>query len=1285
MPQSYPLSHSFFGGAKVICRDMPIDAEILEHEDVLLPFYCLLIENQVSGTELENNIVKCQYLKTDDGLLHVQAKNFELIDSKVADKILSEFTELALSKNLIERKPTGEFDITNIVVHFRKRLKSTPDNTYVDAADIFELVTERIPSFESDYYQDVDHNQPIKVGEEERLPPFSLSGIFSQQNADVTAFFEEVAILQAALHLNDFPEKHISNLTAKDLPKVTVDSIFHASLGVPEALACLANFCQILPYQVKMLPSTLQVRSILNEVVDKRTSQISEQGSKSWYCYARKKASQLTFDHKLSQLLSKSCLNGQIDLSLFFMRLLNSFHPRVEEFCNANANPVKALQLARASKTLKKQLSTKVVGQDCAINSVAKGFLASTLKAGQGPRLIYTFVGPSGVGKTYLASLFANYLNEIEGTDYQFSSYNMESYVDEKDAMRLFGSGNQYVDSALGTLTTSVRNYPRQVILFDEIEKAHTSVVSSLLSLLDSGVVKDNTLQSPVDFSQCIVVFTSNLGQETFLKNKTQQTLNVFEVLKTAKNPDTGVGFSPELVNRLAKGFPIIFNSLKINHLIRLAEKEVLAPANLNGVNFTLAPEFSAFLLQSISPDISVRRLQSAIAKFQAEALLKAEEYLEDEISDICIKVKLADEFQSKDNHIKVLFLDDDHKLIDTKKRFNLGQSATEFAGVSVSHCHNIKEFESHLTQQNPDAVLLDLEVINSAASLQNTIQRIIDCNPGIAIFTYVVDEQKNVSDICSINNELREHFVLSPQNEAKPQLENLVERVRYYLVTERQVRKLSKRHQALTYSLDAHKSDSGLVLTINNFNHQQMVFSEDLTNTDFFDFSLPDIGLQDVIGLSRAKKRLTEVIGWMNQPSKLAAMQVDMPTGFLFAGPPGTGKTLLAKALAGECQLPFFNVSAADLSSQYKGGTTQNIRQLFSTARKYAPAIIFIDEIDAIGRKRSQKDQGDGNLVVNTLLTEMDGFNQSDEPVFVLAATNYPEALDSALTRPGRFDETIVCDLPNKAARQQFFDLFINKQNITWPKSDIAKLVSRTQGLSSAEIEQILRESVYQAVSDNQSISVEHVNESINRISYGLPSDKVIMSDEEKKRTAYHETGHLLAYKLLFPNLPVDFITIIPRDQSLGFVATGRPDKYNGNTRVTIGHHLQVLLAGRVAEKILTGGDDFVSTGASSDIEKATYMAMSAIYEGGLSDDIGAVNLSLLTKFEESDLLHTAQQNVRKWIFESEKLAEKLLLDNFELFEHFAQVLLQKESMHGEQIDEVIKNFEQPSNIQSC
>jgi len=1123
----------------------------------------------------------------------------------------------------------------------------------------------------------------IQVSDSNRA--FNFSEVFSEQSDDVKKLFEEIAILQTAVYLNNFPAIHVTNVTGKDLAKVSVETVLHATIAAPYALKCLAKLCGALPCQLKLLTNTLQIRAILNTVVDKRTSSHNEQGSMSWYNHAKKKTTLLTFEDNVIKSLRHAYSNEKIDLTQFFDALLDSDDATIKAFTQRNFHPLKTMNMVKGSKLLKEKLSAEIIGQDAAINSLSKGYLSSTLKPSQGPRLIYTFAGPSGVGKTYSAHLFSQYLKEIEGSDYIFTPYNMESYADEKDAMMLFGSGSQYTDSALGNLTTSVRNYPRQVILFDEIEKAHHSVITSLLSLLDSGIALDTTEQTAIDFSQCIIIFTSNLGQEVFVQNKTEQSLNVFEILKNAKHPTTGVGFSPELVNRLAKGYPVIFNTLKMNHLIRLAEHEIAAPCNLNGVSFNFPDNFSSFLLQSISPDISVRRLQSTMAKFQADVLVDACVHIDNDIDDIVINVEIDDNLQTSCEALTVLIIDEDDRLVTGNEQLTRATTHSQYSDIEIHHCINTSNLRQDLRVIKPDVILLDIEVVKKFSKLHEVINQLIESNKHLAIFTYLLHEPGNEIDIMAVNHEIREHFNIETQNlvvKHHEQFDYMLERVRYYLNTEQQVKKITQRHQMLKHSLSFTKSNQDINVKVGDFSVEQMVFSEDLTNSRLFDFSLPDVRLDDVIGLTRAKSRLTEVLGWMKQPEKLARLQVGLPTGFLFSGPPGTGKTLLAKAVAGECQLPFFSVSAADLSSQFSGGTTENIKQLFERARKYAPAIIFIDEIDAIGRKRHSNGQGDSNLVVNTLLTEMDGFNKADEPVFILAATNFPEVLDSALTRPGRFDETIMCDLPNKQSRQHFLDVFINKHQLNWRVNDLELLVKRTQGLSSAELEQVLRESLYQSLSDETLVTVKHVNDSITRISYGLPSESLIMSKDEKQRTAYHETGHLLAYKLLFPNLPVDFITIIPRDQALGFVATGRPDKYNGNNHITISNHLQVMLAGRVAEKILHGGHEFVSTGASSDIQKATSMAMNAIFEGGLSEEVGAVNLPMLTKYEESDLLHTAQKNVRKWLLDSEQDVEALLQKNVELLNYFAKKLLIKESMYSDEINAVIADFDRQHGV---
>jgi cell division protease FtsH len=1272
VPSSYPLSESLFGSAKVFCARLELIASVLEQNDVLMPFYCLQIEKAIKGTADEGKVIRCDYQKNEDTLLFIESKNVEILDLKKACQILDSNRQTIFKACSISQQSNEVIDISELPDLYRRQLTEFADNTKFRADYLSKIIELHTPS---------DSPQKPKT-QKANVGKFDFKTVFAKQSTNVKQLFEEITIERVAAYLNQNPEKSISDIKDVTLPTVTIDSFFGAALVMPNFMTLLANRWGALPYHVKMLPEISAQRALVSQFVEKRTSQVNDAGSKSWYCYAKQKLPLLKFDPYVEKLINTSQQNGVIDLANLASNLLKIDHPAVKSFLILNRGLSNTIKRVKASKLLGVKLKQKIVGQDQAISNVVKGVLSSSLKAGHGPRLIFTFAGPSGVGKTFLASMLAKTLNEVEGSDYQFSNYNMESYSEERDATMLFGSGSQYSDSALGLLTTSVRNYPRQVILFDEIEKAHSSVVTSLLSLLDSGMANDKTTQEDINFTQCIVIFTSNLGQDTLVKNVSEQSLNVFDVLKTAKNPDTGVGFSPELVNRLAKGYPIIFKPLKVNHLVRLAEEELAkSPDNISDVKFNFPMEFSSFLLQSIAPEISVRRLQSSVAKFQADALLGAVDYLSPDHKNVLIEVQVNSNFQSIDEPITLLLLDNDTAVNDTLGKSVSENKKTDIDDVTSIHCAEIGLLKQHLETHKPDAVLIDTELANTEEALQSAIKTIIDFNKRIAIFTYELEGILASAQSNNLHHEVREHFLLALDNDTRPVFDYVIQRVRFYLITERQVRQITQRHQSLRYSQRFANTPKGALLELNDFSYEQLVFSEDISNSTLFKYSVPTLKLEDVIGLSRAKKRLIEVVEWMKNPAKLVMANVKLPTGFLFAGPSGTGKTMLAKALAGECNMPFFSVSAADLSSRFAGGTTENIKKLFDTARKYAPAIIFIDEIDAIGGNRERNISPDSQMVVNTLLSEMDGFNEAKEPIFVLAATNYPDALDSALLRPGRFDETIMCDLPNKEARTQFFERFMAKHNLMWASSETELLVRRTQGFSSALIEQVLRESIYVSIGSEQSVTPEEIQKSITRISYGLPSDTLVMSEEEKIRTAYHETGHLIAYKLLFPALSVEFVTIIPREQSLGFVATARPDEYNSNTRDTIGRNLQVMLAGRVAEKLYHGSSDLVSTGASSDIQKATHLAMNAIYEGGLSNEIGPVNLNMLTKFEESNLLHVAQENVRQWIEESEKEVEKLLLDNNELFKHFAKTLIQKESMHADEIDHTIKLFNYSSN----
>ena len=552
--------------------------------------------------------------------------------------------------------------------------------------------------------------------------------------------------------------------------------------------------------------------------------------------------------------------------------------------------------------------------------------------------------------------------------------------------------------------------------------------------------------------------------------------------------------------------------------------------------------------------------------------------------------------------------------------------------------------------------------------------KKVREQNSSIPIFTYQLAQLEKALQTDNDCVDVLEHFSIQ-LDDIKEGFKELLGKVNHYLTVDKTIQRMLSRNEALDYTLSVDKRDNKLVATFDNLHYKQLIQSKDLQESTLFQQSLPSATLDDVIGLERAKMRLTEVIGWLRYPEKLSNFGIKIPTGFLYAGPPGTGKTLLAKAVAGECKLPFFSASAAELSSPHSSGTTENIKSVFAVARKYAPSILFIDEIDAIAGKRTANNDGasrDRNLTVNALLTEMDGFTTQQEPVFVMAATNHPHLLDDALTRPGRFDEIIYCDLPNKEARRIFFERFANKHNLSWPNETVDQLANVSQGMSAAQIDQVLRESIYQAVGNNETLSTEHVKDTIVRIVYGSPSDHITLSTEEKNRTAYHEAAHLVTHKLLFPTHPVDFVTIEPRNQALGFVATRSPDEYESLSKQKVHDQLQVLLAGKVGEAICSGDQNQVSTGASNDIEKATRLAMHAIYEGGLEPSVGSVNVAMLTKYEESELLSNAQNAVKTWLANAEENVTALLLNHTDQLERVATRLIEKESLLKDEIDKL-------------
>ena len=1281
------ITHAAFNNLSIYFGGQGLSEKELSQSNMFFPILLILLEKTLTNKAMLDDIVTFDLIFNKKSFFYVEATNVDIKRADVFINILNEMKGIQfllplfneLEDDFLEK---NRYDLVDFFSNIREKVL---DSLNLNGGDIRSTLNRvfdyiKMPLLSAKF---INKQKKHLSGEEAFVvsspaennlknkvrKPFLLTETYPQLNGEDKKIFNELAVLASAMYLSKTPKKNaivdIAELEALPVDEITLLAGIINHRQILEAFAIHFN-CQ--SYQIIFNSEVYLLREKLKLTATTRTIEVNN-CTTNWYQFAKGFAVNLQLNAAVNDCFSASIENEQFNIDSFVNAIVAHESPQIKMFVEMNQHGNKIVKTAITSEKIKKELNRIVIGQDAAVSSLCQGYLSSSIEAPQGPRLIYTFAGPSGVGKTYLASQLQLQLNQFEKSGYAFSVFNMEQYSNERDAMKLFGSGVQYTDASLGMLTSEVRAQPRQVLLFDEVEKAHSITLQSLLSILDSGIAKDETSREEIDFSQCIVIFTTNLGQETLQNTPQHSSVSVFDLLRHAENPSNNTKLSPEFINRLAKGFPILFSELKVNHLLRLAEMQVskVEPSS-SYVAYNWPDNFSSLMLQSMSPDISVRALKSNFSKHKSLILSRAIPYLLESTQDIEFQVSIEQvEINIDKRSTQLLLLDDDSRVFDQVKEHP--------SKCNVSLCEDVDKLHHAIESFHPDALLIDIEALNkNHIPLPQIISKIFERNHKTAIFTYcLVGSTANLREQ-SFAHEVREHFNIQ-LDDFSSAFTAMLSRVDYYIETERKLFNMKRKNEQLQYQCEVINQDGIFHATYKALSVCQLIQSVDLKEGDLFKCTLPALKLDDVIGLERAKKRLVEVVSWLKSPEKLANFGVKVPSGFLFAGPPGTGKTFLAKALAGESGLPFFNVSSSDLSDKYAGGATKKIKKLFATARKYAPAIIFIDEIDAIAGKRSSSTSSlarDNNATVNALLTEMDGFTPESDPIFILAATNYPQLLDSAIVRPGRFDETIYCDLPNAEARKQFFTRFSSKHQITFSEDELKQLVSSSQGMSSAEIEQVFRESIYQAIGDNTPLTSEDIKQTMIRVSYGLPSDHIVLSAEEKRRTAYHEAGHLLLTKLLFPKQPIDFVTIEPRSNALGFVATRAADEYESLSSSRVKHRLEVLLAGRVAEKIYTKSVDEVSSGAASDIEKATELAMHVIYEGGLEPSVGPVNVGLLTKYEESDLLLKAQDAVQSWLLNAEKSAETRLIKHRSQLDHIANTLIEKESLIRSEIEDL-------------
>ncbi|WP_269611134.1 ATP-dependent zinc metalloprotease FtsH [Prochlorococcus marinus] len=456
-------------------------------------------------------------------------------------------------------------------------------------------------------------------------------------------------------------------------------------------------------------------------------------------------------------------------------------------------------------------------------------------------------------------------------------------------------------------------------------------------------------------------------------------------------------------------------------------------------------------------------------------------------------------------------------------------------------------------------------------------------------------------------------------------------------------------------------------------------------------------VTFDDVAGVDEAKDELTEIVDFLKKPQRYTDIGARIPKGVLLVGPPGTGKTLLSKAVAGEAEVPFFIISGSEFVELFVGAGAARVRDLFEQAKKKAPCIIFIDELDAIGKSRSGSmgvvgGNDEREQTLNQLLTEMDGFASTDKPVIVLAATNQPEVLDAALLRPGRFDRQVLVDRPDLSGRKTILEIYTKKVKLS-NEIDLDRIAQATSGFAGADLANMVNEAALLAARGKRtSVEQKDLNEAIERVVAGLEKKSRVLQDDEKKIVAYHEVGHAIVGHLMPGGSKVAKISIVPRGMSaLGYTLQLPTEERFLNSKEDLQGQIATLLGGRSAEEIIFGK---ITTGASNDLQRATDLAEQMVGTYGMSDILGPLAYDKQgggqflggnnnPRRELSDATAQAiDKEVRSLVDHAHENALNILKNNLSLLEDISQKILEKEVIEGDELKEMLSKSVMPEKV---
>lgn len=1075
-----------------------------------------------------------------------------------------------------------------------------------------------------------------------RLSQYPCAILQHANNAELRQFADQIMYLVVSKSLETGVLKRIDTTNNKLVP-CDESILLGALFGLSKVMQKVAKAAGKSTLELRFDGTVTQQRDKLLEQLERRTYALdNKSGNKSWFHYVESLKSELMFEQAASDLLyfiirqpdsTRPCFEFDYEnlAALFGGRLSLDFQSEpLEHLLQLNAVRPSAFAQHRKVELLRQYCEQKVVGQPNAIASTAEMLAAALTPKNSGCMGTATFMGASGAGKTALAECLTQAINAVFGAGYHTLVLNMEMYSDQHSAMKLFGSGSQFVDSSLGDLTTEVICFPRTVVVLDEIEKAHPNVIQSLLTLLEKGQIKDHTSNKTVDFSQCFFIFTTNLGQLAAAQALTgDKALDLKSLL--AQKPGQP-GLSPELISRLSSGYVALFKPLTAESLLTVAERSAIeAKAD---TTICWPDNMAELILETLGGNAEPRSIAAQPAKLKSQIMRQVCKFADNSETDPKISVDIDEDISQF--HFAV---------------FTRAPNLKHLLKTNFKHCTIISSanrFKSLTANSKISALLIPFDAFSD----------VLDDAAATGLPLYGFHSTSIISPLYTAPAQIEKVYQLPEVTFAK--LTGLIQQIAKRLRILKSVSLWRARNSAVSFDYQFDLQPSSVGVTLTNVKYEQQFRHEDFEPAFMQKPCVPNTRFSHLIGLDALKQKMGFVLQTLRGQNNFV---LDMPKGYLLAGLPGTGKSYFAKAVAGECQVPFLPVNAADMVC---GNVVENINHLFDVAERYAPCIVFFDEFDALALNR-QTSGNIGRLAVNTLLTRLDGFNQSQKPVFVMAATNFARSLDPAVMRHGRFDKVINLPLPDIQARSRFIKSCAEKYHFDLPDTALQQFARKVSGATYGFIANLFRDIQLNILTEQKPFNANMLDEQLLTATIG--NKKTVSTTTAKTRllVAYHETGHYLLSKRWFPSARCTSLSIQEYEAAGGVTAFDYDEQDSSSTRANVKARLQILLAGRAAEKLLSKDKDDITTGASHDIRQATSLARMAISDCGFSDTLGLADFKQLPMLQQN-----VEQEVLTWLNEAYAESEAYLLQNWALVKCIADELFEKEVLDQTSLDKL-------------